>query len=78
MHFAKAKIPWPLSEAIASNHSIVFTFTLLLSQGREGDAFPPSTISAFYFSRVSPFYQVLFRLQSVEQVLEGVHVCDCV
>jgi hypothetical protein len=36
------KNPRPLSQATASNHSNVFTFTLLLSEGRAGEAWEPS------------------------------------
>jgi hypothetical protein len=32
------KIPQPLSQATASNHSKVFTFTILLREGRTGEA----------------------------------------
>jgi hypothetical protein len=35
------KIPRPLSQATASNHPDAFTFTLLLSEGRAGEAWEP-------------------------------------
>jgi hypothetical protein len=56
------KIPRPLSEAIASNHSNVFTFALPLSEGQMGEAWEPSNkmmqflnFSQNKFSRFSLF-----------------------
>jgi hypothetical protein len=39
-HYSKSeiKIPRPLSQATTSKHSNAFTFTLLLSEGRAGEA----------------------------------------
>jgi hypothetical protein len=39
---SEIKILWPLSQATASNHSNAFTSTLLLSEGRAGEAWEPS------------------------------------
>jgi hypothetical protein len=38
----KSKFRGPLSQATTSNNSNVFTFTLLLSEGRAGEAWEPS------------------------------------
>jgi hypothetical protein len=38
----KSKFRGPLSQATASKHSDAFTFTLLLSEGRAGEAWEPS------------------------------------
>jgi hypothetical protein len=39
---SEIKIPRPLSQATASNHANIFTFTLPLSEGRTGEAWEPS------------------------------------
>jgi hypothetical protein len=52
----KMKIPWPLSESSASYHSNIFTFTVLLSEGRTGEAWESSNKTTLFLSTPNKVY----------------------
>jgi hypothetical protein len=59
----QTKIPRPLSQAIASNHPHIFTFTLPLTEGRAGDVREPSNkMFAISFSLQIKCHSLMPRL----------------
>jgi hypothetical protein len=64
VEISETKIPRPLSEATASKHSTAFTFTLLLSEGRAGEAWEPSYKMMLFLpphNKVSLTYPMTFH-----------------